>query len=714
MDAARRLLGAHADPDLVEELIEDLEDTIPADDLPAFMTFAEAYRLPEADSDRPLNLFRKLMEVPSERRDLFREIFPTAEPLNSFDIDDVKMRCSACRDLTDLLGDAKLQPRQANWLMTALAGLPWGKGRLSMKDGYEVTLEIETAGKAILKIFSSKPEGEWPELAAHLNALNQPDKSLDDMASLTRWLAELTPGEREVIPRADIPPMDEAAVPDVETAVFRAAMAPCPRADPRPWRTCIESAASAQEMQAPWDTLPARFLVPHRGEVARLIEAKHPAAVSACRRKGGFDGQSKEHQLVDWYRQLHTGHLYKFLTLYPDFSYQDVQKVLHKDQEIRAGRVKGELSRQAYLNRAARTDAAGAIYSGYQAHVFKTEVLHRLRARMAELARQSGKPAARHIDEVHNVTSGASELSGNDHHKYGGISTKQGSSDLQSDPHAFNPELFTLEYWRETFARGELPLIVVADSTTSLQNRTNRRPMFPEAFQGYRNIAAVVNQATGVDPYPQWRARGLDDTPLRLYPEHQRFFDMLEELARENPGAKELFDLHYLSQTEQSLDIRRKGEGPFDKSTLRRAPPFEDAQVLGPGMALVQVCMTHEDIQRRAEAGEPAAILALSRAEEARAEQLKDPAMQQQLLNAYPEAKGNAEWLKQAIHIPAIFDDDNYAQNPVLYISRSGRIMIKPPMHRFASDFQKEIDDLGRGDEASREGKSASPEPGSH
>lgn len=472
------------------------------------------------------------------------------------------------------------------------------------------------------------------QCVAHLCHPDMPDSLRTD---LNAWVAGLDPqGLERMKATLDIPepPVIGEMTPIEERIADSASkLTPTPRALPaegtmEAWHRCVDTMAAEPAMASPWDTLPLRFLLPFRERMGEALRNHHPVALD----RKAFDIADPEHRLADYYSLLEETHLWKCLSLESnkDFNFEKAKEI-----QGNAGVRRAFLAKAEKINR-------------FEADCLAYEAL-RMERRMIEPARQKAKALDIPLMVMTNATSGntAGTPLGLRKIQERGVkvwSLKQPSTGTSSRPHALHTAPLTAELMAHFFEKPKPPLVLVLDFSKELHH--------PRAFRRFRNLAAAINQAWGLDASESWKRAGLDTTPFDpSQTDDPLLIERFKKQASGFPAPEKGLELHYASLTSAKLSTSF-GENPV---------PFAWENVNGHAIVCVQTAISHEEIERAAEIdGDPVAMELIKTAKRLGVR-----------------------------HETGYFDDDDDAQNPWIFPSRRGNLKVNPPVHVYSRDSFK-------------------------
>jgi hypothetical protein len=456
-------------------------------------------------------------------------------------------------------------------------------------------------------------------------ALHSENSNSTLLIPLIKWISDLSSDNfrflQSLIPQPEIPFESMQLNPDIPLW-FQISSKTAGKTNaniPHNWKLCIQNILSTFSMQNPWDSMPLSLLLPFKDELEkqRLYLKKN----DICKYK------------LNYLDLLNTPQAYKFLSNRNDFSYLDFCSVGKPNY----GQSLGVIDKSKLIH------PISVEFLAYQTLHFEKKVL----LPAIDKARKLKLP----LLVIGNVTNGNTALTALNFEKFKKeniktMFTKQASTDFgarnKKNPNLLNQNLLSQEQLK--YIIKNKPLILVVD----VGSQGDRHPA---AFRAYRQVAGMINQARGIDPYPIWRAQGLDDTPLLPQKRHQPLRREIQRLVREtssaSSSAKSFFELHYTSQMNR----------PQPTQFFKEVPPqFSWDNVKGSGMVCVQMAMTLQEIEMNAHHGDYLAQDLLQKSQN-----------------------------YQYIYSPPIFDDDNNAQTPEVFLENQV-VKIEEPLHRLARD----------------------------
>lgn len=407
-------------------------------------------------------------------------------------------------------------------------------------------------------------------------------------------------------------------------------------------------------MTAASSSLPLRFLLPHRAYVRKCLKEYHAESVESCSHKGGFDPSNTKHRLVDYYQLLDTTHIYRFLYYSPTFNFNSVQSRLDKGPE----------SREEFQKKVLEFYSAEAAYLAYEAHLLEHEILEPAK-RQAELLELD-------FVKMPYITYGGTAVTALDLHKKQDesnrfIATRVSSGTYCDAPQNVDLSILTPEQWSQDLfpSQRKLPLVAAIDGTGTLITKAGpKRFRFPDSFHGGANLAALTNLVLGVDAQSLGGKEWMGTARFRVE-DQAHLVETMSKWMGQRDDKSEFFAVH-----PAALDSGEPDAKP---------PSFHPDQIQGPGTILVNTTMSHTSIETRAAEGDRAAQITL--------------AYTRRLARVFAAdfARAGEDVLTSDLespetHQPAAFDDNDEAQRAYAYISRSGRVKIKPPVHPLASE----------------------------
>jgi len=473
------------------------------------------------------------------------------------------------------------------------------------------------------------------EAAQALSALASDDTPLPVLHAGAAWIASLPDDQRARLPGAlDSGPDTDAAATLVGLGA-RALHIPTktPSSDPGGRRRDAAIDAMVSKMEPPWDTMPLSLLLPFRARVQRHLASAHPDKLD----RKAFHPDDEVARWVNYFQLLEEPHLKKFLEACPDFNYQAMAKVIGTTR-----------ARVDFIEAAKKIDIAEAALLAFETRMVQKKFVGPALAKAKEL----GRP----LVVVPNLTYGGTAATALGLRQLAAqgvkiLPTKQGSTPAHENPQVL-ANLFSSEELQ--YILEERPLVLVLDGSEN-----NR---FPDAFRGYRNMAALLNSVQGVDAYADWAKGGLDEEPFRPHlRSHAHMQKNATAIAAALAPPDKGFGLHFAST----------GATPLETGFGERPGPFSWENVTGPGFVCVQTAMSREDIQAEADRGDQEAAHAL---------------------RLFDEAKQPGQ-----VHRLAAFDDLKAAQTPQLYTGERGNAKLNPPVHRPARDHYKTLEQLTPG-----------------
>ena len=172
------------------------------------------------------------------------------------------------------------------------------------------------------------------------------------------------------------------------------------------------------------------------------------------------------------------------------------------------------------------------------------------------------------------------------------ISTRIGSTESHENPGLIRDDVFSDEDL--LYIAQKLPIVVVVDGSTSVGSGRTSSGHFPDAYQGYRNVFMIMNEALGLTADPQIRfpvGEQHSGVPLNIpvTPQWDELSSKIRSLGV-TPERPKPYDMHFWTPGE-ALTIREHHED------LPVTPKISAADsVTGPSLIVVQSTMDHQAV----------------------------------------------------------------------------------------------------------------------